>query len=162
MKNNALRIAMLSLSTLALAACNQSAQAPLVEATANDHQGILAAEHLAELSFDEGDFETHMGLWAEDTLEFVSPFGSYTDASEYETWIKGFYDYTQQAGGTRHHVVNPIVIVTGDTAEVTAYLHVVNRMDGSFMGSSVIRDRLIETPGGWRFTYRSVEPDQTY
>lgn len=151
---------MVCLSTLTLAACEQSA--PLIEATGNDHQGILAAEHLAELSFDEGDFETHMGLWAEGSFDFVSPFGSYTDPAQYEEWIKGFYGQTQQIGGTRHHVVNPIVVVDGDTAEVTAYLHVVNRKDGSFLGSSVIRDRLVETPDGWRFTYRSVEPDQSY
>ena len=101
-----------------------------------------------------------MGLWAEGPIEFTSPFESFTVADDYEAWLMGFYDYTQQMGGTRHHVINPIVTVTDDSAEVTAYLHVVNRSDGSFLGSSVIRDRLVETPEGWRFTARGVESDQ--
>lgn len=40
---------MFSLSVLTFAACEQRETTPLIEATGNDHQGILAAEHLAEL-----------------------------------------------------------------------------------------------------------------
>lgn len=127
---------------------------------ARDHQGVIEAEHLAELHFDEGEIDEHMALWASGALEFESPFGSFDDPAEYEAWIEGFYEYTQGLGGTRHHVVNPIVTLDGDEAEVTAYLHVVNRTDGSFMGSSRIQDRLVRTDSGWRFVFRSVAPDQ--
>lgn len=129
--------------------------------TAEAISSIIAAEHLVEIAFDEGDFATHMSLWAEGHFEFVSPFGSYDEPAAYEAWVREFYDYTQQSGGTRHLVLNPVVKVNGDTAELTAYLQVVNRTDGSFMGSSVMHDRLIKTEAGWRFTYRSVVLDQT-
>ena len=149
-----------ALSLAGPAACDPAETTAGNAELATAHQEILAVEHLAEQSFDAGDIDVHMGLWAEGAIEFTSPFGSFTAAGEYETWLSGFYDYTQQMGGTRHHVVNPIVTLTDDGAEVIAYLHVVNRSDGSFLGSSVIRDRLVETPEGWRFTARSVEPDQ--
>jgi len=155
----------LCLSLFAGAACDPAAAEPALDvapraAKAPDSEGVLAAEHLAELSFDEGDIEAHMALWAPGELEFESPFGSFDDPAGYEAWIEGFYGYTQALGGTRHHVINPIVTIDGNEAEVTAYLHVVNRTDGSFMGSSVIHDRLVRTSEGWRFVYRSVEPDQ--
>lgn len=127
---------------------------------ARDHQGVVEAEYLAELHFDEGEIDAHMALWAPGSFEFESPFGSFDDPAEYEAWIGGFYDYTQGQGGTRHHVINPIVTLDGDEAEVTAYLHVVNRTDGSFMGSSLIQDRLVRTDAGWKFVFRSVVPDQ--
>ncbi|MBL8971902.1 MAG: nuclear transport factor 2 family protein [Myxococcales bacterium] len=151
--------AAIALSLASAAACDP-ADATAGNAELAAAQEIIAVEHLAEQSFDAGDIDVHMGLWAEGAIEFTSPFGSFTAADEYEAWLAGFFDYTQQMGGTRHHVINPIVQLTDDGAEVTAYLHVVNRGDGSFMGSSVIRDRLVETPEGWRFTARSVEPDQ--
>lgn len=153
-------IAAIALSLTGAAACDPADAAACTAERATAQQEVLAVEHLAEQSFDAGDIDVHMGLWAEGPIEFTSPFGSFTAADEYEAWLAGFYDYTQQMGGTRHHVLNPIVTVTEDGAEVIAYLHVVNRTDGSFLGSSVIRDRLVETPAGWRFTARSVEPDQ--
>lgn len=127
---------------------------------ARDHQGVVEVEHLAELHFDEGELDAHMALWAPGSLAFESPFGSFDDPAEYEAWLADFHEYTQGLGGTRHHVINPIVTLDGDEAEVTAYLHVVNRTDGSFMGSSLIQDRLVRTDAGWRFVFRSVVPDQ--
>ncbi len=169
MPSTTLVTTLLSLTLLTVVGCDQGEPDPMLEATDSDsaaraYQDVLATEHLAELSFDEGDIDTHMSLWAEGRLDFVSPFGSFTAPDDYEGWITGFYEYTQEQGGTRHFVLNPIVTFDedGDEAEVTAYLHVINRTDGSFMGSSVIVDRLVETPEGWRFTYRSVEPDQEY
>jgi len=160
MRNATIIASIMGLSLITLAGCEQNSTEPLLVATEDPYQGVLAAEHLAEMSFDQGDIKTHMGLWAKDPIEFTSPFGNFKTAAEYEGFIQGFYDYTQQSGGTRHHVLNPIVVVNGDEAEVTAYLHVVNKKDGSFLGSSVIRDRLVKMPEGWRFTARSVESDQ--
>lgn len=143
-------------------ACDEGSDDPQLEATAEQAEArsilsVIATEHLEEISFDNGDFETHMGLWSDEAFEFVSPFGSYTDPDAYEAWLTEFYGAVESMGGTRHLVINPVVTIDGDTAEFTGYLQVVNRTDGSFMGSAVMHDRLVNTDAGWRFVYRSVE-----
>jgi len=126
--------------------------------TMTDETRVLNIIHRAEMTFDEGDFDAHMGLWAE--VHFDSPFGKAASEEEYLGFMRGFYEQVKSAGGTRHFVLNPVVTIDGDAAEVHAYLHIVNRSDGSFMGTSVIHDRLRRDEGGWRFVSRSVMPDQ--
>ncbi len=126
----------------------------------NNHHQILNLESLAEMYFDEGKFEEHMALWANGEVVFESPFGSFNEAVPYLEWLKGFYAMTQEMGGTRHLVMNPVVEVNGDNAEFTGYLYIMNKRDGSFMGTSVMKDRFKKTENGWKFTFRSVAPDQ--
>lgn len=82
----------LCLSLLA-GACDPAAAEPAFEtapraAKAHDVEGVLAAEHLAELTFDEGDLAAHMALWAPGELEFESPFGSFDEPASYEAWLE--------------------------------------------------------------------------
>ena len=111
--------AAIALSLASAAACDP-ADATAGNAELAAAQEIIAVEHLAEQSFDAGDIDVHMGLWAEGAIEFTSPFGSFTAADEYEAWLAGFFDYTQQMGGTRHHVINPIVQLTDDGESKTS------------------------------------------
>lgn len=166
MQTLVLRTTMALALTLFASACDDGGSDPQIDASAEQGeaeaiQAVLATEHLEEMAFDNGDFAAHMALWSDSEFEFVSPFGSFTDRDEYEAWVTDFYGYAESMGGTRHHVLNPVVTIDGDTAEFTGYLQVINRSDGSFMGSSVMHDRLVRTDAGWRFVYRSVELDQT-
>lgn len=125
----------------------------------NNYQAIINLESLAEISFDEGDFETHMSLWG-DSFKFESPFGNFDQPEAYLDWLKGFYNMVNSQGGTRHFLINPVVHITEDKATYKAYLYVINRSNGTFMGSSVVEDKLTKAKDGWKFTYRSVAPDQ--
>lgn len=121
---------------------------------------IINLESLAEIYFDEGKFDEHLSLWVKDEVVFESPFGSFDDGGAYIEWLKGFYNMTQGMGGTRHFVMNPVVTFDGDTAQFTGYLYIINKKNGAFMGTSVMKDKFKKTEDGWRFTYRSVAPDQ--
>ncbi len=120
---------------------------------------ILNVTHRAEMTFDDGDFDAHLALWTEE-VRFESPFGNAGDAATYRQFIEGFYKKVSSVGGTRHFVINPVITLEGDNAVVDAYLHVINRRDGSFMGSSVIHDELRRVAGTWKLTMRRVMPDQ--
>lgn len=127
----------------------------------NYHHHIINAESLAEIYFDEGEFEKHRDIITDD-FKFVSPFGNFDNPDDYLTWLKEFYDTTQKMGGTRHFVMNPVITVnkSKDEAEFMGYLYVINKSNGEFMGTSIMKDRLRKTKDGWKFTYRSVQPDQ--
>lgn len=130
------------------------------KSTRNDYQSIMNAESLAEQSFDNGDFDQHMSLWGNE-VTFESPFGSFeNDSDGYLGWLKGFYNQTQAMDGTRHLIMNPVITINGNEAQFVGYLQILNKKDGSFMGTSVMNDRFKKTTDGWKFTYRSVAPDQ--
>ncbi len=124
------------------------------------YQAILNLESLAEMYFDEGKFDEHLELWVKDELAFESPFGSFQEADAYIAWLKEFYEMTQKMGGTRHLVMNPVVEIQDNTAEFTGYLYIINKSHGGFMGTSVMKDRFKKAEQGWKFTFRSVAPDQ--
>ncbi len=126
----------------------------------DNYQEIINLESRAEMTFDNGSFDEHLALWAENECKFESPFGSFDEASSYIEWLKGFYEMTQKMGGTRHLVLNPVVEINNDTAEFTGYLYIINKSDGSFMGTSVMRDKFQLIDSRWKFVYRSVSPDQ--
>ncbi|WP_350284757.1 nuclear transport factor 2 family protein [uncultured Croceitalea sp.] len=126
----------------------------------NAYQEILNLESRAEMTFDNGLFDEHQSLWAENECQFESPFGSFNEAEGYIKWLEEFYQMTQNLGGTRHLVLNPIVEVNGDTASFTGYLYIINKSDGSFMGTSVMKDKFKIIDSEWKFVYRSVAPDQ--
>lgn len=124
------------------------------------YQEIINLESRAEMTFDNGEFEKHLSLWVENECQFESPFGSFDNAQDYIQWLKGFYDMTQKMGGTRHLVLNPIVEINGNEADFTGYLYIINKSNGSFMGTSVMKDRFKKINDEWKFIFRSVAPDQ--
>lgn len=126
----------------------------------NEHLEILNLESLAEMYFDDGKFDKHMALWSKEEINFESPFGSFKSAGPYLDWLKEFYEMTQKMGGTRHLVMNPVITIDGETAEFKGYLYIMNKKDGSFMGTSVMHDKFQKTEKGWKFIHRSVAPDQ--
>jgi len=126
----------------------------------NLHQTIINLESLAEMYFDDGKFDEHLDLWDKSEVQFESPFGNFYEADSYINWLKEFYDYTQNLGGTRHFVLNPVVIHVDDMVEFKGYLYIINKQNGSFMGTSVMHDRFKFINGEWKFVYGSVSPDQ--
>ncbi|WP_299246360.1 nuclear transport factor 2 family protein [uncultured Aquimarina sp.] len=126
----------------------------------NNYQEIINLESRAEMTFDDGLFDQHIGLWAENECKFESPFGSFDNAKEYIDWLKGFYETTQKLGGTRHLVLNPVVTIENDTAQFTGYLYIINKSNGAFMGTSVMKDKFKLINSEWKFVFRSVFPDQ--
>lgn len=126
---------------------------------AGDYADALSTIHLAEQSFDEGNFDVHESLLHPD-FAFTSPFGSFTAVGAYMDWLRSFYDSVSALGGTRHAVTNPIVRIDGDRATVFAYLIVLNRRSMTIMGTSTLEDVLVQHGGGWRFLSRSVSTDQ--
>jgi len=63
------------------------------------------------------------------------------------------------AGGfVRHNMTNILVTIEGpERATASSYLFTIN--GGGFGASGRYRDRLMKTPEGWRFEYRSYRPD---
>ena len=57
----------------------------------------------------------------------------------------------------RHHISNPLIEVSGDTATVRSYVFVVSNNGPDHSGT--YDDQLIRTPEGWRFAYRRVRVD---
>jgi len=57
----------------------------------------------------------------------------------------------------RHHVTNPLIEVTGDSAEARSYFAVTS--DNGPDHSGTYTDRLVRTAGGWRIAYRRVRID---
>ena len=126
---------------------------------AADKLAIAELCHIFEIAFDDGDIDAHMDTWVED-LSFSSAFGDHDTREGYIGWVKGFYEQTQQAGGTRHLISNSVATIRGDRATHTAYLTVLNRKDGSVMGTARFDDELVRTDDGWRFAARALSVDE--
>ncbi|MBL0684756.1 nuclear transport factor 2 family protein [Aquimarina mytili] len=126
----------------------------------NNYQEIMNLESRAEMTFDNGLFDEHLSLWDQNECKFESPFGNFEEAKTYIDWLKGFYEMTQKLGGTRHLILNPVVEIKNDIALFTGYLYIINKSNGSFMGTSVMNDRFKKIDSQWAFVYRSVTPDQ--
>lgn len=57
----------------------------------------------------------------------------------------------------RHHTTNPLIEVEGDAATVRSYFSVWSNHGPDHAGTYT--DRLVRTPGGWRFAHRLVRID---
>lgn len=125
------------------------------------YSDILNIESLAEMYLDEGKFDKHLALWAKEHLKFESPFGNFTDSDNYIKWLEEFYNMSQKIGGTRRFVLNPVITkLDEDTAEFNGYLYILNKANGTSIGTALMKDLFKKTNEGWKFTYRSIKPDQ--
>ena len=122
-----------------------------------DHLDITNVINLASRYVDDGLYDQHMELWSDDEFAFEGSFGTITDKNEYFNWLKEFSLQRKKEGGTRHLTVTPILNINGNEADFTSYLLVLNQSSGSFMGLSVMTDKLKRTTHGWKFTHRKVE-----
>ena len=57
----------------------------------------------------------------------------------------------------RHHITNPLIELTGDTASARSYFAVTTNAGPDHSGT--YDDRLVRTLDGWRFAYRRVRID---
>ncbi len=57
----------------------------------------------------------------------------------------------------RHHITNPLIAVSGDTAKARSYFTV--HADAGPDHSGTYDDRLVRSPAGWLFAHRRVRVD---
>jgi len=104
---------------------------------------------------DRGRIDALAACFAEDgVLEFTgkAPRGP---AAIAEALTSG--DRNPAVTFVRHHVTNPLIEVTGDSAEARSYFAVTS--DNGPDHSGTYTDRLVRTAGGWRIAYRRVRID---
>lgn len=127
---------------------------PVTPDAAADRLAIMEVASRFETSFDRGHLDEHMTHWG-DELSFESPYmGTFHDRASYRAGLQRFYDDLQAKGGTRHLMTNFEVALSGDRAQVRAYLTVFNRKTGAMQGIVEWRDEMARTPGGWKYLRR--------
>jgi|GEM_PF-705059 len=125
-----------------------------------DKLAIMELAARFEKAFDNGDIDAHMSTWA-NTMQFESPFGNFDNREAYRAWVTQFAEIAAQSGGTRHVMLNHEIKVTGNTAEMHAYLFIYSRRPTPTLNfTTVVTDRFRKINGQWKFTYRKLEIDQ--
>ena len=149
---------------------NARAEAAVAQAVA-DKMEIQELATRYENTFDAGDFDAHMEVWAGE-FTFESSFGNHDTPGAYREWLEGFYEQTQRDyGGTRHLVTNFDIRLDGDSASMTCYLTIFAQ-DGKTLadapGRAVVagtvvfpEDRLERVNGEWKFVHRTLLLDQS-
>lgn len=126
--------------------------------TSDDRAAILDLAHRFDFTIDDGDFDAHTALFADD-FSFESSFGNSENTAAYREWVEGFHAQMKEQGGTRHFALNPVVEVDGDTASMKSYLLIVSQGDGSTLGTAVATDTLRRTDDGWKLVKRTLVAD---
>ncbi len=123
---------------------------------------ILKPIYLAEMSFDDGDFDLHQSVLMND-FSFKSPFGSFNTVPDYMTWLKSFYEVVKNQGGTRHLITNPVITQISSTqVHVKSYLTILNKKTMNIIGTSVVADTLTQHDNIWKCSHREIFTDQTF
>ncbi|WP_298143486.1 nuclear transport factor 2 family protein [Flavobacterium sp.] len=123
---------------------------------------ILNPIYLAEMSFDDGDFELHKSQLSTN-FSFKSPFGNFDNVPDYMNWLKSFYEVVLAQGGTRHLITNAVVTpISVDKVHVRSYLLILNRKSMQTIGTSVIEDTLALEDKKWKCSFREIFTDQNF
>lgn len=123
---------------------------------------ILKPIYLAEMSFDDGDFELHKSQLTTN-FSFKSPFGNFENVSDYMKWLKSFYEEVLARGGTRHLITNSVITqISADKVHVRSYLLILNRKSMQTLGTSVVEDTLTLEDQGWKCSFREIFTDQNF
>ena len=119
---------------------------------AEDRDEILQLLYRYSHEMDSHDVVAWVGLFTDDG---VFDAGNGRVATGPERLAK----FAASAAGTtmRHIVGNPVIDVTGDTAQAEVYLTLLR--EGSIALTGTYHDELVRTPKGWRFAKRTFTPD---
>jgi hypothetical protein len=142
--------------------------APAFADYANDRAEIENLSNRYMVAVDSGDIETVMSAWAEDgVLDWVR--GVEHGAAAIRKAMSGFGgaaaaksipDGATSRPRTRHHILNHVINVTGNTAKSTAYWFALTnntpQKDVQLLYMGHYEDELVKQNGKWLFKKRKV------
>jgi hypothetical protein len=142
--------------------------APAFADYANDRAEIANLSNRYMVAVDSGDIETVMSAWAEDgVLDWVR--GVEHGAAAIRKAMSGFGgaaaaknipDGATSRPRTRHHILNHVIDVNGNTAKSTAYWFALTnntpQKDVQLLYMGHYEDELVKQNGKWLFKKRKV------
>jgi hypothetical protein len=142
--------------------------APAFADYANDRAEIENLSNRYMVAVDAGDIETVMSAWAEDgVLDWVR--GVEHGAAAIRKAMSGFGgaaaaksipDGATSRPRTRHHILNHVINITGNTAKSTAYWFALTnntpQKDVQLLYMGHYEDELVKQNGKWLFKKRKV------
>jgi hypothetical protein len=142
--------------------------APAFADYANDRAEIANLSNRYMVAVDSGDIETVMSAWAEDgVLDWVR--GVEHGAAAIRKAMSGFGgaaaaknipDGATSRPRTRHHILNHVIEVNGNTAKSTAYWFALTnntpQKDVQLLYMGHYEDELVKQNGKWLFKKRKV------
>ena len=119
-----------------------------------DRDAIRELLHLYCFHMDEGQFAALGALFAEDG-EWIAPYRRAQGPAAITAWLTSSVPPSPRR---MHYVMNSVIRLAGDTAEVKSnYLVMVEGKDGPVPSvCGTYADQLVRQPDGWRFRRREL------
>lgn len=131
------------------------------KAQAADRDEITQALYLYARAIDAKEFGLLDAVFVPDAdIDYAVPGGTRLRLREMVDWLREALSMFHM---TQHVISNPLIVLSGDRAESTAYLTATHEqvgLDGKrtvFVDHGVYKDDWVRTPQGWRIRARRLE-----
>jgi 3-phenylpropionate/cinnamic acid dioxygenase small subunit len=139
----------------------RASEAPMASTDSADRDEIAQVLYLYARAIDAKQFALLDGVFVPDAIiDYAVAGGTRLPLREMVGWLG---DALSMFRMTQHVISNPIIVVTGDQAESTAYLTATHEqvgLDGKrtvFVDHGIYKDDWVRTEHGWRIRARRLE-----